>query len=173
VLRRFTPSGRGRECIDVAILATMGGTSSGNFRAGALFIAVLQRDVRAEMNEPFDRVFTKEEMDAIRRGMRDEESVLRNSWRKARSLGRQLPFAEDVIAAYFCVMDADTPRQVKLILLGALAYFVMPFDIIPDFLPLIGYTDDAAVLTAAFAAVASSITDEHRKKAREVVKAID
>ncbi|HSP23951.1 MAG TPA: YkvA family protein [Saliniramus sp.] len=103
--------------------------------------------------------------------MRDEESVLRNSWRKARSLGRQLPFAEDVIAAYFCVTDDKTPRRVKLILLGALAYFVMPFDLVPDLLPLIGFTDDAAVITAALAAVASSITDEHRKKAHEVVKA--
>lgn len=127
----------------------------------------------ASMNESFENVFTKEEMDAIRRGMRDEESVLRNSWRKARALGRQLPFAEDAIAAYFCVMDEETPRRVKLILLGALAYFVMPIDLIPDFLPLIGYTDDAAVMAAAFAAVASSITDEHRRKAREVVKAVE
>jgi len=125
------------------------------------------------MSEGFDNVFTKEEMDTIRRSMRDEESVLRNAWRKARALGRQLPFAEDVIAAYFCVMDDATPRRVKLVLLGALAYFVMPFDLIPDFLPLLGYTDDAAVMAAAFAAVASSITDEHRKKAREVVKAQD
>jgi uncharacterized membrane protein YkvA (DUF1232 family) len=70
-------------------------------------------------------------------------------------------------------MDDATPRRVKLVLLGALAYFVMPFDLIPDFLPLLGYTDDAAVMAAAFAAVASSITDEHRKKAREVVKAQD
>ena len=122
------------------------------------------------MREGFDNVFTKEEMDAIRRGMRDEENVLRNAWRKAVALGRQLPFAEDVIAAYFCVMDDGTPRQVKFVLLGALAYFVMPFDLVPDFLPLMGYTDDAAVMAAAFAAVASAIKDEHRKKAREVVK---
>jgi uncharacterized membrane protein YkvA (DUF1232 family) len=152
----------------------MGGTSSGNFRARTLFIEERQQGMReASMNESFENVFTKEEMDAIRRGMRDEESVLRNSWRKARALGRQLPFAEDAIAAYFCVMDEETPRRVKLILLGALAYFVMPIDLIPDFLPLIGYTDDAAVMAAAFAAVASSITDEHRKRAREVVKAVD
>ncbi len=128
---------------------------------------------KARMSEPIDNVFTKEEMEAIRRGMRDEESVLRNSWRKARALGRQLPFAEDVIAAYFCVTDEKTPRRVKLVLLGALAYFVMPLDIMPDLLPLIGFTDDAAVITAALAAVASSITDEHRKKAHEVVEKAD
>jgi uncharacterized membrane protein YkvA (DUF1232 family) len=133
----------------------------------------LCREIGIKMSEGFDNVFTKEEMDTIRRSMRDEESVLRNAWRKARALGSQLPFAEDVIAAYFCVMDDATPRRVKLVLLGALAYFVMPFDLIPDFLPLLGYTDDAAVMAAAFAAVASSITDEHRKKAREVVKAQD
>lgn len=125
------------------------------------------------MNERFDNVFSKEEMDAIRRGMRDEDSVLRNSWHKARSMGRRLPFAEDVIAAYFCVTDDKTPRRVKFVLLGALAYFVMPLDLVADFLPLLGYTDDAAVLTAAFAAVATSITDEHRERAREVVRARD
>jgi len=125
------------------------------------------------MNDGFDNVFSKDEMDAIRRGMRDEDSVLRDSWRKARSLGRRLPFAEDVIAAYFCVTDDATPRRVKLVLLGALAYFVMPIDIVPDFLPLLGFTDDAAVMAAAFAAVAGSIKEEHRRKARDVVKAPD
>ncbi len=123
------------------------------------------------MADGFDKVFTKEEMEAIRRGVRDEESVLRGSWKKARSLGRRLPFAEDLLAAWYCVSDQDTSRRVKLILLGALAYFLMPVDIVPDFLPLLGYTDDAAVMAAAIAAVASAITDEHRRKARQAIRA--
>jgi uncharacterized membrane protein YkvA (DUF1232 family) len=59
---------------------------------------------------------------------------------------------------------------VKLILLGAVAYFVFPTDAIADLLPLIGFADDAAVLAAAITQVAGSIKEEHREKARAVLK---
>ena len=54
-------------------------------------------------------------------------------------------------------------------LIGALAYFVLPTDVIPDVLPVIGYTDDAAVLAAAIKLVASHITPEHREAARRML----
>ena len=63
-------------------------------------------------------------------------------------------------------IDPQTDRRVKLTLAGALAYFVMPIDLIPDFLPLVGFTDDAAVIAAALAAVSRSIRPEHREQAR-------
>jgi uncharacterized membrane protein YkvA (DUF1232 family) len=59
---------------------------------------------------------------------------------------------------------------VKVILLGAIAYFVMPMDAIPDILPIIGFADDAAVLAAAIAQVASSITDAHRAQAKATLR---
>ena len=65
-----------------------------------------------------------------------------------------LPFAEDLLAAYYCAFDRATPLQVKAALVGALAYFVLPFDGVPDVLPLLGYTDDAAVLLTALRMVA-------------------
>ena len=49
---------------------------------------------------------------------------------------------------------------------AALAYFILPFDAIPDFLPIVGLGDDASVLAAAFTSVSAYITDEHREKAR-------
>jgi uncharacterized membrane protein YkvA (DUF1232 family) len=52
------------------------------------------------------------------------------------------------------------------VLVGALAYFVMPADLMPDILPLIGFSDDAAVIAAALAAVTRSIKPEHRERAR-------
>ena len=58
----------------------------------------------------------------------------------------------------------------KLILLGAIAYFVFPADAIADLLPLFGFADDAAVLAAAITQVAGSITDEHRARAREALE---
>ena len=80
---------------------------------------------------------------------RDEETVRRGFWRKLKRFAARLPFAEDLLAAYYCAFDRDTPFQVKAALLGALAYFVLPFDAIPDMLPLLGFADDAAILATA------------------------
>ena len=100
---------------------------------------------------------------------RDEARVRRGFWPKLRRHAAQLPFAEDLVAAYYCAFDRRTPRRVQVILLGALAYFVLPFDFIPDMLPIIGFTDDAAVLATAVRVVAAHITPEHRNAARRLL----
>ena len=123
------------------------------------------------MSEAFTKPFTKSEMEAIRRAAHDEDGVRRDFWAKLKRVGRQLPFAEDLVAAYFCTLDPATPSRVKFVLLGAIAYFVLPFDAVPDFLPLLGFADDAAVVTAAIAQVAGAITETHREKARQVLGA--
>jgi uncharacterized membrane protein YkvA (DUF1232 family) len=99
----------------------------------------------------------------------DEEQVRRRFWRKLRKLAARLPFAEDLIAAHYCAFDRETPAHVKAALVGALAYFVLPADLIPDVLPVIGYTDDAAMLAAAIKLVASHITPDHREAARRTL----
>jgi uncharacterized membrane protein YkvA (DUF1232 family) len=58
---------------------------------------------------------------------------------------------------------------VKAVLLAALAYFVLPVDVIPDFVAGIGFTDDAAVLALALSLVAGNITDAHRRRARQAL----
>jgi uncharacterized membrane protein YkvA (DUF1232 family) len=55
-------------------------------------------------------------------------------------------------------------------LIGALAYFILTFDFVADFLPILGFTDDAAVLATAIRLVASNIRDEHREAARAALK---
>ena len=100
---------------------------------------------------------------------RDEERVRRGFWSKARRVAARLPFAEDLLAAYYCAFDRDTPRSVQAALIGALAYFVLPFDVIPDMLPLIGFTDDAAVLATAIKLVADHIGPQHREAARRAL----
>jgi uncharacterized membrane protein YkvA (DUF1232 family) len=101
---------------------------------------------------------------------RDEETVRRGFWNKLRRLGARLPFAEDLLAAYYCAFDRDTPFQVKAALVGALAYFVLPFDAVPDFLPVLGFADDAAVLATALRLVASHIRPVHRETARRTLQ---
>jgi hypothetical protein len=68
----------------------------------------------------------------------DERDLQQRFWRKLRRLAARLPFAEDLIAAHYCAFDRQTPLRVKAALVGALAYFVLPADVIPDVLPLIG-----------------------------------
>jgi uncharacterized membrane protein YkvA (DUF1232 family) len=95
----------------------------------------------------------------------DEGIVRRGFWRKVRATLGLVPFLADALAAFHCATDPRTPLHVKAVLLGALAYFVLPFDVIPDFIAGLGYTDDAAVLFAAIKAVSSYVTDEHRARA--------
>ncbi len=96
-----------------------------------------------------------------------ERLVRRRFWDKVRSTLGKVPFMEDALAAYYCAMDANTPKHVKLIAFGALAYFILPIDKIPDIIPGVGFIDDAAVLTAALSSMVPYMSEEHFQKARE------
>src|ERR1700727_2930167 len=108
--------------------------------------------------EPADRV------------AKDPESVRKRFWAKFKRVAAKIPFAEDLLSAYYCAFDKQTPRHVQAALLGAIAYFILPFDFIPDMLPVLGYTDDAAVLAPAIGMVAAHIKPEHRDAARAALK---
>jgi uncharacterized membrane protein YkvA (DUF1232 family) len=90
-----------------------------------------------------------------------EKTVRKKFWPTFRKAVRHIPFARDLVAAFYCATDPKTPLRVRGILLAALAYFIMPFDVIPDFFAVIGYTDDVAVLAAAFAMVSGNIRPQH------------
>ncbi len=100
----------------------------------------------------------------------DRESVRRRFWIKFKKVVGKLPFAEDLLAAYYCAFDRQTPRHVQVALLGAIAYFILPFDFIPDIMPVIGFTDDAAILATAIRLVHTHILPEHRDAARAALK---
>lgn len=97
---------------------------------------------------------------------KDPERVRTNFWIKLKRVATKLPFAEDLLAAYYCAFDRETPRHVQISLLGAIAYFVLPFDFIPDLLPVLGFTDDAAILATAIRMVSSYIRPDHREAAK-------
>lgn len=101
---------------------------------------------------------------------RREGRVRADFWRTARRAARHVPFMEDVAAAYFAAIDKKTPTRVRGTLLAALAYFVMPADLVPDFIIGFGFTDDAAVLTAAIAAIQGHIKPAHREAARAALE---
>jgi uncharacterized membrane protein YkvA (DUF1232 family) len=97
----------------------------------------------------------------------NERIVRAGFWRKLRRLAGRIPFAEDLVAAYYCAMDPSTPLTARAVLLGAVAYFVLPFDAVPDFMAVFGYGDDAAVLAAAIATAGAHLRSSHREAARE------
>ena len=100
---------------------------------------------------------------------RNERIVREGFWKKLLKKAGRVPFAEELATAYYCVADPTTPPRVRGLLLGALAYFVVPIDAIPDFIAGIGYSDDAAVLAAAIALVSRHIRPEHREQARRAL----
>ncbi len=97
---------------------------------------------------------------------RDEARVRAGFWHKARATLGRVPFTEDAVAAFHCATDSATPLPIRATLFGALAYFVMPFDAVPDLFLGLGFTDDAAVLLAAFTAARMHVTEAHRARAR-------
>lgn len=101
---------------------------------------------------------------------KDPENVRKRFWTKFKRVAARLPFAEDLLSAYYCAFDSKTPRHVQAALLGAIAYFILPFDFIPDMLPVLGFTDDAAVLATAIRMVATHIKPEHHDAARAALK---
>ena len=106
----------------------------------------------------------------LTRRMADEESELRRKfWRKVKREVASVPFLEDVLTAHYCAFDRHTPVHVKAVLVGALVYFVMPDDLVPDYLPIIGFADDAAVIGLAFKLMSTHIKPEHRAAARRKV----
>ncbi|MGO8840060.1 MAG: YkvA family protein [Methyloceanibacter sp.] len=77
---------------------------------------------------------------------------------KLKRFAGQVPFVEDLVAGYYCALDPDTPMRVRGMLLAAIVYFILPFDLIPDIIAGLGFADDAALLTAVLALVSSHIT---------------
>ena len=105
---------------------------------------------------------------------KQQEALVRvRFWRKAKKLAGRLPFASDLLAAYYCAMDPTTPRKVRVILMAALAYFVVPTDMIPDFIAGLGYTDDATVLMAALGTVRQHVHPRHRDQAEIALDGAD
>lgn len=97
----------------------------------------------------------------------DEDYVRGNFWNKLKQKGAtKIPFLLDAVALYYCALDTKTPKWAKAVAFGGLAYFILPIDVIPDMLVVVGWTDDAAILAASLKTLSTKVTEEHRLKAR-------
>ena len=104
---------------------------------------------------------------------RKASEVRKKFWSVVKKAARQIPIIEEVVAGYYCAFDKNTPFKVRLTLIGALAYFVLPIDVVPDVIMGIGFADDLALLTYVLKTVHSNITDEHRLRAKHALSEHD
>jgi uncharacterized membrane protein YkvA (DUF1232 family) len=100
----------------------------------------------------------------------NEVRVRKGFWPKLGRVASRIPFADQVVAVYYAARDPETPVAAKGIMLGALAYFVMPIDAIPDVLAGIGFTDDAAVIAAVIATLGANVRKRHRDLAEKALE---
>ena len=96
----------------------------------------------------------------------NEEKVREGFLPKIRRVAAKVPFAADALSVWWCARDPETPAAAKGMMLAALAYFVLPTDAIPDVLPAIGFTDDAAVIAALGAILGKTLTPRHKDAAK-------
>lgn len=100
----------------------------------------------------------------------NEQRVTKGFWPKIRKVVAHVPFAADALSVWYSVQDEATPASAKGLMLACLAYFVLPTDAIPDWIPVIGYADDAAVFAALLGLVGQHVTPGHRSAAKTVVE---
>jgi uncharacterized membrane protein YkvA (DUF1232 family) len=86
-------------------------------------------------------------------------------WAVVKEHGKSIPFLRDILAMFHYLMDPETPIWAKGLLTAALGYVILPLDLVPDFIPIAGWADDAGIVSGAMAAVASVIQEKHWKKA--------
>ena len=104
-----------------------------------------------------------------RRLAADEDGFRKQLSRKLLREASAIPFLEDALTAHYCAFDRQTPFHVKAALVGAVVYFIVPDDLIPDSIPVLGLADDAAVLAGAMKLFSNHIKAEHREGARRTL----
>ena len=78
-------------------------------------------------------------------------------WVKLEKVGKKISFAKDLMALYHYLIDNGVSWHRKAIIVGALIYFIVPIDAIPDIAPLVGYMDDLGVITAVLRFLGSEL----------------
>lgn len=96
----------------------------------------------------------------------------RQFWQKLLRVLPRIPFASDLLAAYYCALDPQTPTRVRAILFGAVAYFVAPLDAIPDIALMLGFSDDAMVIATVITVLGRHIQPAHRQRAQSKLESL-
>lgn len=92
-----------------------------------------------------------------------EKKYVEKLLKYARKIGIKISYYS--LLLFYTFKSPSTPKSAKLTIAGALGYLILPIDLIPDALPAVGFTDDAAVIISALYQVISSIDDTMKLQA--------
>ncbi len=93
-----------------------------------------------------------------------EEKLFDKILKFAKSAGIKLIYL--ALLLFYTLQKSTTPTIAKSIIVGGLGYFILPLDFIPDFIPIIGFSDDLTALFSVLIAVALYIDDDIKSKAK-------
>lgn len=110
-----------------------------------------ENDLRNTDFTPYEKVYS-------------ESKFLKKLQRVAHIAGKKVVYA--ALLGYYLLADKNVPLQVKAKIVGALGYFILPIDLIPDAIPLAGYSDDLSALFWALISACEHITPEMEEKAK-------
>ncbi|MBQ8704378.1 MAG: DUF1232 domain-containing protein [Bacteroidales bacterium] len=90
-------------------------------------------------------------------------------WKKVRRIAAQVgaKVLYPALQLYFVLQSKEVPVKTKTLILGALGYLILPADLIPDFIPALGFTDDLTALMVALRAVNTHLTPDINRQAKE------
>ena len=90
-------------------------------------------------------------------------------WGKLKKIARKagIKVAYAALLLYYVLRNPATPKADRTKIVGALGYLILPTDLLPDFLPVVGFTDDLAALAWALYSVAKNVTPEVKIQARQ------
>ena len=93
-------------------------------------------------------------------------------WKKISRYGKTagVGVLEKVLWLYYASKRPATPAWAKAVIYSAIAYFILPIDAIPDFIPVTGYSDDLVTLSAAVTTIAVYIDDSVKAKTKEILE---
>ena len=120
-----------------------------------------EKPIPEKYNENIEGLFSKE-----KQHFENEEKVKNGFFKKIKETLADIEFVEDAVAMYFMTIDPKVDTVDKAIAYAALTYFILPLDAIPDFVPGVGFIDDAAMIAGAIIQLGKIISETHRIQAR-------
>ena len=110
-----------------------------------------------------------QEQEALEQMQKSEKYYTESKfWDKLKKFGKKAgsSVVYAVLLLYYTLQKPEVPKKTKAIIIGALGYFILPVDLIPDMMLGVGYTDDLGALGVALFQVAMYIDDDIKNKAR-------
>ncbi|MGB0560575.1 MAG: TerB family tellurite resistance protein [Spirulinaceae cyanobacterium] len=92
-------------------------------------------------------------------------------WKKAKQVtvlaGKEA--IEKSLYLYYVAQRDDVPMRLKVAIFGALGYFILPFDLVPDVMPGVGFGDDFATMATALGAATMYVNSEVKQSAKQKI----